>query len=152
MSKATYLPSLFMSNLLAESRMGNRDWELNYISVSTENLDKSFNLLETLFAHVENEEIELAALKIPFLLKKEQKDSNCYLLKCKGKSIFDNLEVGSPRQGLPRNTPISCFQACSPLPFNQFTPQPASLQALWAAAGKGKQIGPLVNAVKEQAL
>lgn len=55
MSKATYLTSLFMSNLLAESRMGNRDWELSYISVSTENLDKSFNLLETLFAHVENE-------------------------------------------------------------------------------------------------
>lgn len=61
-----------MSNLLAESRMGNRDWELNHISVSTENLDKSFNLLETLFAHVENEEIELAALKIPFFLKKKK--------------------------------------------------------------------------------
>ena len=115
MSKATYLTSLFMSNLLAESRMGNRDWEHNHISVSTENLDKSFNLLETLFAHVENEEIELAALKIPFFLKKKkQKDSNCYLLKCKGKSIFYNLEAGSPRQGFPGTHP---FHVSRPAPL-----------------------------------
>ena len=100
---------------------------------------------------LKNEEIELGALKIPFFLKK-QKDSNSYLLKCKGKSIFDNLEADSPRQGIPRNMPISCFQACSPLLFNQFTPQPASLLALGAAAEKSKQIRLLVNAVKAQAL
>lgn len=53
-------------------------------------------------------------LKFP-LEKKKKKGFHCYLLKCKGKSILDYLEAGSPMSAVPSNMSVSCPCACSPL-------------------------------------
>lgn len=67
-------------------------------------------------AHPENGELDQMLLKFLFVLKK--KDSNCNLLKYKGKSVLNYLEAGSPMLVLLRSAAGMCAEE-PPVPFSE---------------------------------